>query len=173
MYELPRGCDTNLGDVIIMYDGQLENRINRLIETYENEYIGDDIHDIPSILTELLGEAAPRSNVNISDVNITINNNHPVEDEVVESKRINPMKKRQWSQYVRERGNYTCAKCGKLDEAHCQAHHIFPISKYPDLAYDKGNGIVLCQHCHMEYHKEYQGRESPYTLMYYLQTIEE
>lgn len=156
-----------------MYEGQLENRINRLIESYENEYIGDDIHDIHSILSELVGEAAPRSSVNISDVNITINNNNTVEDEVVESKRINPMKKRQWSQYVRERGNYTCAKCGKLDEAHCQAHHIFPIAKYPDLAYDKGNGIVLCQHCHMEYHKEYQGRESPYTLMYYLQTIEE
>lgn len=155
------------------YEGQLENKINKLIETYENEYICDDIHDVYRILAELLGEAAPRSSVNISDVNITINNNNTVEDEVVESKRINPMKKKQWSQYVRERGNYTCAKCGKLDEAHCQAHHIFPIAKYPNLAYDKGNGIVLCQHCHGEYHKEYLGRESPYTLMYYLQTIEE
>jgi len=30
-----------------------------------------------------------------------------------------------------------------------QAHHIFPKSKFPELAYDLKNGICLCMNCHM------------------------
>lgn len=151
----------------------VNTKIKNLMETYENEQLYSDIYQVYKVLDEIT-EETNQNGINIRDVSITINNNHQVPDEDdTSSKSINPMKKKQWSQYIRERGGYTCARCGKLDEQYSQAHHIFPIARYPDLAYDKGNGIVLCQHCHSEYHRDYLGRESPYTLLYFLQIVEE
>ena len=160
--------------IFLMSNPNLKNMVKSLLETYENEPSYNDFYTMYKILDEVIDDVHQGS-VNVGEVKITINNNQSSTEDDADTgvKSISPMKKKQWSQHIRERGNYTCAKCGKLDEQYCQAHHIFPIARYPELAYDRGNGVVLCQHCHSEYHREYLGRESPYTLMYYLQVVEE
>ena len=110
--------------------------------------------------------------VNIRDIHITINNNPMKEEEdesVEQSIKFNQMKLKQWSKKVRKRGAYICAKCGRIDKEHSQAHHIFSKASYPVLACDEGNGIVLCQSCHADYHKKYSVDDvNPYTFIGWL-----
>lgn len=108
--------------------------------------------------------------ININDIHINIYNNNSKETESVEQGiKINQMRLKQWSKKIRERGHYICAKCGKIDEDHCQAHHIYSKSNYPQLACDEGNGIVLCQKCHSDYHKRFTGETvNPYTFIGWL-----
>lgn len=56
---------------------------------------------------------------------------------------------RSWSRIVHTDGMETCQVCGKPSD---QAHHIFEKSKYPDLAFNRNNGIALCEQCHYEVH---------------------
>ena len=60
---------------------------------------------------------------------------------------------KKWRESVYARDNYTCQKCHKT---HCEinAHHINPISKYPELALDISNGITLCIECHEIIHNK-------------------
>lgn len=83
-------------------------------------------------------------------------------------RKVNVTRLKEWSKKIRERGKHICAKCGKTDKIHNQAHHIFPKSRYPSLACDEGNGIVLCQKCHADYHKQYLGVESVYNFIGWL-----
>ena len=50
-----------------------------------------------------------------------------------------------------------CQCCGL--EKRLQVHHLFGYKEYPELALDKGNGIVLCQFCHDKYHSIYGLKE--------------
>lgn len=43
-----------------------------------------------------------------------------------------------------------CQCCGL--EKRLEAHHINGFEEYPDLRFDVGNGITLCQFCHAKYH---------------------
>ena len=47
-----------------------------------------------------------------------------------------------------------CRCCGEYD-VDLEVHHIFPVSKYTDLASDLGNMVVLCESCHARYHNRY------------------
>lgn len=63
-----------------------------------------------------------------------------------------------WRNAVLEKDNFTCAECGFGDNEICnqlEAHHIYPVSKYPELSKDIGNGITLCVRCH----RSIRGRE--------------
>lgn len=57
---------------------------------------------------------------------------------------------RRWDQVRREvygRDHYLCRVCwesGRLAVDCLEAHHIIPLSEYPDLAYDPDNIITLC-----------------------------
>lgn len=75
---------------------------------------------------------------------------------------------REWSKKIRKRDNYTCANCGKTNKTSAQAHHIFPQSRFPELACEEGNGITLCPDCHTDYHQRYQGSENPYNFTRWL-----
>ena len=56
---------------------------------------------------------------------------------------------RGWSEIIHKDCNETCQICGdKSDEA----HHIFEKSKYPQLAFNRNNGIALCDLCHRQTH---------------------
>lgn len=44
-----------------------------------------------------------------------------------------------------------CADCGAKAE---QAHHIMPVSLYPELQLVEGNIIALCGNCHQKRHKD-------------------
>jgi len=60
----------------------------------------------------------------------------------------------EWRQKVFERDNYTCQECGATGDL--QAHHIKPVSQYPELIYDVDNGITLCKKCHAKKHPHLQ-----------------
>ena len=57
-----------------------------------------------------------------------------------------------------QRRDLCCQICGEQDKI-LEIHHIFPVSKYPQLASDEKNLITLCQRCHRKYHDTYEGSE--------------
>ena len=65
-----------------------------------------------------------------------------------------------YSQTVKGRDNYKCQVCvglpsnvKKEQNNKLQVHHIFYKNRYPQLAYNKNNGLTLCEPHHMEVHK--------------------
>ena len=139
--------------------------VNGLKRGVFNKFLNDPMPMVDSIGDDL--SFKDEVSLNISGGVHIIINNAPVGG-VEQSKQVNTIKLRNWSRKIKIRGNYVCAKCGKHDKRHNQAHHIFPKSRYPYMAYDEGNGIVLCQKCHDEYHKEYQGLENAYNFIGWL-----
>ena len=102
------------------------------------------------------------------DVNINIIENSEQDSGAQKVKRSvkalrNSASVKKWSEKVRKR-DQVCQCCGEeTTKKKFQAHHIAPISKYPDLAADEGNGIGLCDKCHSRYHQMYAGSEDPAT----------
>lgn len=54
-----------------------------------------------------------------------------------------------WSKIIHEDSNQTCIICGNPST---QAHHILHKAKYPTLAFNRNNGIALCDLCHNQVH---------------------
>ena len=57
-----------------------------------------------------------------------------------------------WRNYVKERDNYTCQKCGKQEKI-MYAHHIIPYAVCKFMYLDPPNGITLCKECHNKVHQ--------------------
>jgi 5-methylcytosine-specific restriction endonuclease McrA len=53
---------------------------------------------------------------------------------------------KEWFKFLYVKFRRKCAICGSKEKL--EAHHIFPVSKYPLLIFDKRNGIILCTKCH-------------------------
>lgn len=54
-----------------------------------------------------------------------------------------------WSKAIRERDEFVCQWCGKMDKKN-HAHHIIPQSRCGNTGkYDISNGITLCYRCHL------------------------
>lgn len=53
-----------------------------------------------------------------------------------------------WRTYVFKRDNFICQMCGKQKSGKMTANHIKKFSDYPELRYEKNNGITLCSECH-------------------------
>lgn len=66
-----------------------------------------------------------------------------------------------WKREVHDR-DQVCQCCGDTVDLEC--HHVMPLSQYPSIGTDPGNGILLCGSCHQNYHKAYEGSESAVTL---------
>ena len=66
-----------------------------------------------------------------------------------------------WKREVHNR-DQVCQCCGDAVDLEC--HHVMPLSQYPSIGTDPGNGILLCVSCHQDYHKAYEGSESAVTL---------
>ena len=54
-----------------------------------------------------------------------------------------------WAHLIRERDDRTCFLCGNaFGIREVQAHHIYPKSIYPEMAYFLENGVLLCTEHH-------------------------
>jgi ABC-type uncharacterized transport system ATPase subunit len=59
-----------------------------------------------------------------------------------------------WADEVRRRDHYTCVICGRRGVA-VNSHHLNAWASFPDQRYDLGNGVCLCQDCHVKFHDTY------------------
>lgn len=64
-----------------------------------------------------------------------------------------------WRKAVYARDYYTCqccgAKSGKGASVELHAHHILNWKDNVDERYEISNGVTLCEHCHMSFHRIY------------------
>lgn len=60
-----------------------------------------------------------------------------------------------WSEDVKQRDGYKCVLCGS--SVRLNAHHIKPVSLYPECRNDLDNGITLCRECHLKQHGTFFG----------------
>ncbi len=63
-----------------------------------------------------------------------------------------------WRDIIFKRDNFECRICKKESNGDLNAHHILSFAVYPDIRFDKNNGITVCQKCHKLLHKIF-GRE--------------
>ena len=54
-----------------------------------------------------------------------------------------------WAKIIQQDCNEKCQVCGGKST---QAHHIIHKTLYPHLAFNRSNGIALCDQCHYEVH---------------------
>ena len=57
-----------------------------------------------------------------------------------------------WARLVKIRDGGRCVMCtGRFDVwTSLQAHHVWPKSKFPELALNLDNGVTLCTGCHLQ-----------------------
>ena len=67
---------------------------------------------------------------------------------------------RVWREDVFKRDNYTCQDCGAKSgngkTVPLHPHHIKQFAFYPELRFDVGNGITLCEPCHKKIKHDYK-----------------
>lgn len=108
------------------------------------------------------------------DVNIEINLSNDKTHRIIKNaKQKRAAVKSPWKSKIKSRDENRCQCCKKTFEDHLEVHHIFPFSKFPDLAMDDGNGIALCQKCHSKYHNIYKGQEDAVTFAKFLRDFGE
>lgn len=56
---------------------------------------------------------------------------------------------RGWAQIIHKDNKETCQVCGLPSQ---EAHHIIHKNKYPELIFNRNNGIALCIRCHNQVH---------------------
>jgi len=96
-------------------------------------------------IIKMTGENNPRYNFNLSD-----------EDRI--SRRKIP-ENEIWRKEVYTKYDYTCQKCMKRG-CKLNAHHIQNYSTHKELRFDVENGIVFCEKCHKNFHKEYGNKDN-------------
>lgn len=107
----------------------------------------------------------------VSHSDIIVNGDIILSGKKAETKKKNTQKIRNtpgvnsWKHKVKERDK-VCQCCGSNGQL--EVHHVMPLAEYPMLASDIHNGIVLCQECHRDYHKEWEGSEGAATLTKFL-----
>jgi 5-methylcytosine-specific restriction protein A len=61
-----------------------------------------------------------------------------------------------WRIFCMQRDKYTCQICGDKAQ-YVQVHHIKELHEFPELAWDKDNGITVCVPCHEKIHGKFIG----------------
>lgn len=61
-----------------------------------------------------------------------------------------------WRLAVFKRDGYKCQCCRNHGKIH--AHHLKSFTRFPELRYDIGNGVTLCEICHRGFHSVYGTR---------------
>lgn len=86
------------------------------------------------------GKRNPKYNSNITD------------DERI--KKRNTFEYNEWQFSVKERDGFQCQVCGYKGNK-LVSHHYYSYTAYPEIMYDKNNGICLCINCHRDFHGKY------------------
>ena len=74
---------------------------------------------------------------------------------------------KQWAKTIKENANYMCVCCGSNEKV--VAHHSLSYKYYKELRLDPNNGVCLCNKCHINYHKQYNLKNtSPNTLILFI-----
>lgn len=71
--------------------------------------------------------------------------------------RFNSNKLQAWAKKVKRPGACDCCNHNKKEDL--EAHHLWSKSQHPTLAYEKDNGVVLCNKCHREFHEMFSDNE--------------
>lgn len=58
---------------------------------------------------------------------------------------------REWRRAVLKNSAYTCTGCGKIG-GKLHSHHVMPLAKHPEFAFEPWNGKAVCAPCHKEIH---------------------
>jgi hypothetical protein len=58
-----------------------------------------------------------------------------------------------WRYDVFARDHFACQECSDARGGNLHAHHIKSFADFPDLRFDRDNGITLCETCHKERHR--------------------
>lgn len=83
------------------------------------------------------------------------NYNHNLTDDERQIKR-KYYEYEQWRLTVYKRDNYTCQRCGDKRGGNLVAHHLDGHDWCIEKRIDIGNGLTLCENCHIEFHKKYK-----------------
>ena len=111
-------------------------------------------------------EQPQNPNITINgDIIISINNENTKKTNTkkIRNKLTKPLKKE-----IKKRDSKKCTCCNKTFKNHLEIHHIMPVSKYPELAYDPENLVSLCQKCHAKYHEYYRNQEGARTFIKFI-----
>jgi len=60
-----------------------------------------------------------------------------------------------WVRAVYERDKYTCQVCGYDKGGTLNAHHLDSYADHEESRHDVGNGVTLCEGCHVGFHGAY------------------
>lgn len=67
-----------------------------------------------------------------------------------------------WKRKLLERDGYKCVHCGESNRHVLQGCHLKPRAKFPELAIDLDNGVILCANCHILQEKGFITFNYPY-----------
>jgi hypothetical protein len=68
---------------------------------------------------------------------------------------IGQIKLEVWIKKIHQKYN-ACVKCLTKEQLH--AHHIKNVRDYPEYRFDEKNGVLLCNSCHMRFHRLFGSR---------------
>lgn len=110
-----------------------------------------DCGNYTTVTTNNFGTTKSCGCLNFGEGHYCWNPNLTDEDRQLRKARTRKMKN--WSLDVFKKDNFTCQICESYKNLN--AHHLCSWDMYPELRYDINNGVTLCIHCHIAFHKRF------------------
>lgn len=95
---------------------------------------------LAQIRPDLRGENSPHWQGGITPINTKIRNSVQFKD---------------WAKIIKERDSYECQICGEKG-GYLHSNHIKRFADYPELRFDKNNGITICRDCDNKWIKSHE-----------------
>lgn len=142
-------CQCDCGEIRIVAGTCLRNGMSKSCGCYAREN-SSIINSGPG--NPWFGKKRPEHSKNMKGKNHPRYNNSLTEEE--RKFRRTYTEYREWRTAVYERDNYTCLCCA-TKRGPFNAHHLCAYNKYTKLRISLGNGVTLCEKCHMNFHNKY------------------
>lgn len=125
-------CECDCGNITIVSGNSLKMGTTKSCGCLQKE-------NARKLAEQFSGENSPRWNPNLTN------------DERGKGRKIKGYGK--WKKSILNRDQHKCQLCDSAENLN--VHHIYSYKEYPKLRTNIHNGIVLCNHCHKDYHKIY------------------